>query len=125
MSRKQVLSPQYISDSTAQPVANGALTVSLGASFNTVATAVQYQDNISYQINVTTSDSQGTFSIQGSNDNSIFVSLATAGTVAAANDNIMVAYNQFPFAYVRLAYTSSVAGTGTCTIELMARTVGA
>jgi hypothetical protein len=125
MSRKQVLSPQYINASTAQPVANGALTVSLGASFNTVATAVQYQDNISYQVNITTSDSTGTFYVQGSNDNSVFVDLATAGTVAATNDNIMIAYNQFPYAYVRLKYTAGTAGTGTCTIELMARTVGA
>jgi hypothetical protein len=127
MSRKQVLNPQYINDTTSLPVTpNGpSLSQSLGATFNTVATTVQYQDNISYQVDVTTSDSTGTLYIQGSNDNSTFVTLATVGTVAAANDNIMIGYNQFPFAAVRLRYVAGTAGTGTCVIKLMARTVGA
>jgi hypothetical protein len=122
MARKLVLNPIYVDDTTSS---TSSLSNDMSADITTVATAVQFQDNISYQINVTTSDSTGTFTMQGSNDNSSWANLGTMGVAAAANDVILSDFNQFPFAYVRVKYTSTVAGTGTCTIQLMARTVGA
>lgn len=121
MSRKNVLNPIFLSSTTASP---DELTQSLAASFNTVSTEVSFQDNISYQINVTTSDSTGTFAVEASNDKVNWITILASGTVAAANDTIGININQFPFKHIRLAYTSTVAGTGTCQILLMARTVG-
>lgn len=114
MARKLVLDPVQIASNQ-----------SLAASFNSASTAVPYQDNIAYQILVTTTNSTGQFVLQGSLDDVNWADLLNCGTVAAANDDIVVNVNQFPFKYIRLAYTSSVAGTGTCSIKLMARTVGA
>ncbi len=111
---------------------------SLAANFTTVATIVEYLDNISYQIDITTSNSVGTFTVQASNDYEV----NTAGAVVnegtwidlelgggtpfanAANDNILISLNQVPFVAIRLEYTSSVAGTGTCAITLTAKQLG-
>ena len=116
------------------------LGVSLATSFNSTPTIVRNLDNCSYQINVTTTDSVGTFALQGSNDYSTtaqspnnggntagtWVTLPIGGTpsVSAANDQIMIDINQFPFEALRIAYTSSTAGTGTCNIILVARQLG-
>lgn len=115
---------------------------SLAASFNSIVSDVRNSDNLSYQINVTTSNSTGSFALQGSDDYKIDETTNTvinAGTwvslplgssgggspsVAAANDTIVIAINQFPFLAMRLAYTSVVAGTGTCNIYLMGRQIG-
>jgi len=111
---------------------------SLSASFNSSPTIVQNVDNISYQINVTTSNSTGTFALQGSNDySSVNVSgTANAGTwvnlplgggtptVNATNDQIVIDINQFPMYAIRLAYTAGTAGTGTCNIFINARQIG-
>lgn len=112
---------------------------SLAASFNSAVTDVRTSDNLSYQINVTTSNSTGSFALQGSDDYRIdettgavinsgtwaSLPLGSSGggnpSVAAANDTIVVAINQFPFLAMRLAYTSTIAGTGTCNIYLMGR----
>jgi len=133
MSRKAVLEPVYITATAATPLldpklgqkTNSPPTQSLASSFNTVSTSVKYSDNLSYQINWTTTNSVGAFQLQGSNDNSTFTNLIACGTVSAASDTAMVNINQFPFAYMRLAYTSTTAGTGTCTIVLMGRSIGA
>lgn len=114
MARKNVLDPVDI-----------ATNQSLAASFNSASTAVPFQDNLAYQIVVNTTNSTGDFVLQGSLDNSNWADLLACGSVAAANDVILVNANQIPFKYVRLKYTSTVAGTGTCSIKLMARTVGA
>ena len=128
MSRKAVLEPIYVTSTQAVPIKTQdglPVTQSLSASFSTVATSVKFQDNLSYQINITTTNSQGTFQLQGSNDGVSYADLGTAGVVAAANDVAVININQFPFAYMRLHYTSSVAGTGICSIVLMGRSVGA
>lgn len=117
-----------------------ATTQSLSASFSSAPTLVQYLDNISYQIDITTTNSTGTFSVQASNDYSPggpvessppnaghWIDLNLAGgvpTVAAANDDILISLNQFPFKAVRLHYTSSIAGTGTAGIIINARQLG-
>jgi len=127
MSRKLVLDPIYVSASGVLSLKDPdkPLVQSLAASFQTIATDVKFQDNLSYQIHVTTSNSSGTFYLQGSNDGVNYANLMPCGAVAGANDEILINVNQFPFAKMRLSYVSSVAGTGTCNIILMARTVGA
>lgn len=126
MSRKITLAPVVI-----------AASQSLTASFNSPATVLEYQDNVLYEIDVTTSNSVGTFKVQVSQDyvppNSLtsansgtWVDLVLDGTpsVNAANDNILISLNQVPFHAMRLAYTSTTPGTGTCKITITARPVG-
>lgn len=126
MSRKNVL-PYKIA--TAQ---------SLATSFTTAPTVITYTDNISYQINITTSNSTGTFAVETSDDyqkdpttNALinagrWVPLTLSGvpTVAAANDTIDIALNQVPYGAIRLSYTSAVAGTGVCDIYFLSKQVG-
>lgn len=112
---------------------------SLAASFNTAPTMVTYLDNIAYQIDVTTTNSTGSFAVQASLDYSPggpnqlpanpgnWINLVLSGgtpTVAAANDDILIDLNQLPYKAIRLAYTSTIAGTGTCSIKLMAKQLG-
>lgn len=106
---------------------------SLAASFTTAPTVVRYLDNCSYQINVTTTNSTGSFQVQASNDyyvnegndsvvqnpgNWVALTMSGTPTVAAANDNIIINLNQLPFYAVRLAYISTIAGTGTASIYI-------
>jgi len=126
--RKNVLAPEVI-----------ALAQSLASSFTSTPTMIPFLDNCAYQINVTTSDSTGTFAVEGSVDyvqatamipgntgNWIPLTLggATANPVAnAANDNIIINLNQVPFNALRIRYTSTVAGTGTATIYFMSKMI--
>lgn len=112
--------------------------VSLSSSFITEPTVVKHLDNLSYQIVVTTTDSEGTFTVQCSNDyevsqpgdkvvdpgNWVDLTLSGVPVVAAANDDILISLNQVPFKAIRLAYTSSVAGTGTAKIIVMDKMIG-
>ncbi len=111
-----------------------ATSFSLATSFTTPETVVRHLDNCSFQINITTTDSTGTFSVQVSNDYYVnegndgvvqnpgtWTDLTLAGGIpfaAAANDTIVISLNQLPFYGVRLAYTATVPGTGTCTVFL-------
>lgn len=113
---------------------------SLATSFTSAPTIVRNMDNCSYQINITTSNSVGTFAVEVSNDYSLnvandnapvnaghWVALTLAGGtpfVSAANDNIVINLNQLPFFAVRLRYTSSTAGTGTADIFLTNKRLG-
>jgi hypothetical protein len=112
---------------------------SLAASFNSPVTFIKYLDNASYQINITTTNSIGTFAVQVSNDYEVsevtgavsnpgnWVSLDLAGGVPfanAANDDIVINLTLLAFKAMRLAYTSTVAGTGTCDITLTAKQIG-
>lgn len=99
---------------------------------------IPFGDNCSYQINVTTTNSTGTFSIQGSLDyvqeqpnirgvTGNWTDLSLGGgtpTVAAANDTILINLNQLPFNALRVAYTSTIAGTGTANIYIMTKQIG-
>ena len=127
MSAKHVLDTVLVN-------ASGALAQSMAASFNCVPTMIKYLDNISYQVNITTSNSTGTFAVQGSNDyqaadglttsatgNWVSLTLSGSPTAAAANDNIMITLNQLPFRAIRLIYTANVAGTGTCNCYIVAK----
>ena len=128
MSRKNTLVTQ-IGPNGAGPAATS---FSLSSSFTSPATVVRFLDNCSVQINITTTDSTGTFAIQVSNDYYVnegndsvvenagnWTSLTLAGGTPfanAANDTIVISLNQLPYYAVRVAYTSTIAGTGTCTI---------
>lgn len=127
MSRKNVLLPLV-------PVAAAQ---SLSATFSSKPTMIPYLDNCAYQINITTSNSTGTFSVQGSLDyeqakfdqlgiTGNWIDLSLGGgtpTISAANDNIIINLNQVPFNALRLHYTSTVAGTGTVDILFMSKMV--
>lgn len=109
---------------------------SLATSFTGPVTIIQYMDNCSYQINVTTTNSAGTFQVEVSDDytinqgvvtnpgNWITLSLSATPTVAAANDVIGISLNQVPYSAIRIAYTSNTAGTGTCSIYISDKQVG-
>lgn len=126
--RKNILSPELVA--TAQ---------TLASSFNSTPTMIPFLDNCAYQINVTTTNSTGTFAVQGSLDyvqetplkrgvtgNWIPLTLggATANPVAnAANDTIIINLNQVPFNALRISYTSTIAGTGTADIYFMSKQI--
>lgn len=112
---------------------------SLAASFQSVPTFIQYLDNVSYQINVTTTNSTGTFAIQASNDYAIdeitntvtnpgnWMDLTLGGgtpAVAAANALIAISMNQVPFKALRIAYTAGTPGTGICSAFINCRQLG-
>lgn len=108
---------------------------SLASSFQSEPTMIAYMDNISYQIDVVTSDSIGEFKIQASNnfqnqqavqnpEPGTWVDLPLGGptsnpVVNAANDVIIINLNQLPFNAVRIVYTASTPGTGTCSVTVM------
>jgi hypothetical protein len=100
---------------------------SLTANFTTVFTDISFQDNIAYQINVTTTDSAGSFDVQASLDGINFVNLniASPPTIVTANISFLISLNQLPYKYVRLSYTNTTPGTGICDIFISAKTVGA
>lgn len=111
---------------------------SLAASFNSEPTVVRNLDNFSYQINISTTDSTGSFAVEVSNDYSVnpsgvvvdagnWTPLVLAGgtpVANAANDTIAISLNQLPFYAVRLAYTSTLAGTGTCDVYISSKQIG-
>lgn len=109
---------------------------SLGTSFVSPITIIEWMDNCSYQVNVTTTNSTGTFQVQVSDDyatiqgavtnpgNWITLTLSAVPTVAGANDVIGIALKQLPYSAVRLAYTSNIAGTGACSIYICDKQVG-
>lgn len=95
-------------------------------------------DNCSYQINIATTNSTGTFSVQVSNDyqnqtqddatnagNWEDLTLSGTPTVAAANDNIVIDLKGMPYKAMRLSYTPIIAGTGTATIYVSCKSTGA
>lgn len=115
---------------------------SLSSSFISKITMVPYMDNCSYQINITTSNSTGTFVVEASDDYiqqtqdvkgnpGSWVALPLGGGLTpnpvanAANDTILIDLNQLPFNAVRVSYTSTIAGTGTADIWLLNKSMGA
>jgi hypothetical protein len=111
---------------------------SLSTSFISPVTTIIYTDNVSYQINVATTDSFGTLNVQVSDDYATnpttgavmnpgtWDSLVLSGTptVSGATDSIIISMNQLPFTAIRLIYTSSVAGTGTADIYITTKAIG-
>ena len=99
---------------------------SLTADFFSPVTLIEWMDNFGYQINITTVDSAGTFSVQVSNDyqlgsggtvinpgNWIDLTLSVGTpTVASVNDQIVISLTQLPYGAIRLSYIPTIAGTG-------------
>lgn len=126
MSRKNTL--EY-------PIATG---LTLATSFVTAATTVLTLDNCSYQINVTTTNSTGSFTVETSNDyndNLVTNTMTATGTwatlpiggtpvAAAANDSVFIDINQIAFKAIRIRYVAGTPGTGTCDIKLVCRQLG-
>lgn len=128
MSRKNTLRYSIVEDQ------------SLSANFESPITLIPRLDNCSYQINITTTDSIGTFYLQGSNDfekdvegNVVnpgsWVDLPLGGDTSApianaANDSILIDINQVPFNALRIRYSASTPGTGTCDIWFNGRMLG-
>jgi hypothetical protein len=112
---------------------------SLAANFISPVTSITTEDNVSYQIDVVTTDSTGTFTVQASNNYEVvgpgpvvvnagtWFDLPLTGTpaVAAANDTIAIEIREPSFNAYRLKYTSTVAGTGVCSVRVNAKTLGA
>lgn len=134
MARKHSLVTQLVNPATS------TTTFSLASSFNSPATVVRFLDNCSYQINTFTTDSIGTFQVQVSDDyyvneanDSVVMNPGTWTTlqlsggpsVGGVNDSIVIDLRQLPFYAVRLAYTSTTAGTGTAQIYITDKSVGA
>lgn len=135
MSAKNALVTQLFSASN-NPI------FSLSTSFTSPITVVRNLDNCSYQINVTTTDSDGTFQVQVSNDyyvepntnvvvnpgNWVALTLTSSGgpvpTVSATSTIITINLNQLPFYATRLAYISTTAGTGTALIYVADKRIG-
>lgn len=110
---------------------------SMSANFTSPVTFIRNTDNVSYQIDITTTDSTGTFTVQVSDnyalgpDNTVtnagtWVTLTLSGspTASAANDTIGISLNQLPYNAIRFVYTSSVAGTGTLTASITSKQLG-
>lgn len=117
---------------------------SLTTTFSTQPTVVRFLDNCSYQINVSTTDSVGSFAVEMSNDyfvnpssdnvvtnpgTWIPLTLTSSGgaipSVSAVDTNISINLNQLPFYAIRLTYTPTTPGTGTCKIYISDKVLGA
>jgi len=114
-----------------------ALFVSLATSFISNPTFIRNTDNVSYQIDITTTDSIGMFSVQVSDDYAlgpdntvinpgtwVTLTLSAVPVAAAAPDTIGISLNQLPYDAIRLVYTSTTAGTGTATALLTSKQIG-
>ena len=126
MSRKNCLVDEILSNQ------------SLSTSFTSPVTVIRYLDNLSYQINIATTNSTGTFNFQGSDDyainettgavsnpgNWVTLPLSSPIVAAGANDTAMVSLNQIPHQAIRCQYVSSVAGTGTASIYITFKMIG-
>jgi len=110
---------------------------SMASPFTSEPTIIQYTDNASYQINITTSDSTGSFTVEASLDYRKVGSgeaanagswspLVLSGTPVATgvNDTQSISMNQLPFYAIRLRYTPTVAGTGTMTVFVSTKQIG-
>jgi hypothetical protein len=112
---------------------------SMATSFKTPPTVIKYLDNCTYQINISTSNSVGTFNVEASNDYAVnepgtqvtnpgnWIPLTLAGGTPFANgtnDNIIISMAGLPFSAIRLSYTSSTAGTGRCDVYIVAKQIG-
>lgn len=115
-SSKNVLYPYVITPPNLPNQLPNPVLQSLAASFTTPVTKVVQGDKISYQINIFSSDSTGTFNVQGSLDGINFSTIGPAGIVAAANDTAICDIIDADCFYYQLTYTPTVPGTGTCQI---------
>lgn len=129
MGRKPVLLPVYV---TKTGTSQTPVSISLATAFTTIPTNVQYEDNTSYQINVTTTNSIGTFTVEVCSDynpniaaSGNWSNMGTAASPNAANGIFFCEIVSGPRSWIRLNYAVGTAGTGTCTILVSAKNIGA
>lgn len=114
-----------------------AVILPMATSFTTPAHEIEWGDNVSFQINVVSTTSTGTFAVQVSDDytinlnnqvsnpgNWITLTLSGTPTLTGASDQIGIALIGLPYTAIRLAYTSTVAGDGIATIFTTTKQVG-
>ena len=96
---------------------------SMGATTTSASSNILHLDRVSYNLSWVTSDAVGTFSIEGSNDDSTWVTITldTDITAASANDSALIDV-ETAAKYVRLKYTRS-SGTGTLQAKLVGKSI--
>ena len=114
-----------------------ASATSLAASFSSTPFDIRTLDNIAVQLNATTSNAVGTFSVQGSLDynpggstspsgpvagNWIAITLPAIPTLASVDAQFLLDLNQLSFPWLRIAYTRT-SGTGTVDIYVSGKAV--
>ncbi len=107
---------------------------SLGASFSSPATNVLLLDNVAIQLNVTTSDAVGTFTVEGSLDhveangvisnagNWVALNLSAVPTLSGSSTSFLLDLNQVSFPWIRVTYTRT-SGTGTVNAYISAKAI--
>ena len=96
---------------------------SMSATFQSDSTNILHMDRIGYQISFTTSDAVGTFSVEVSNDESVWVALtlSAAVTAASSNDDAFIDVESAA-KFVRLVYTRA-SGTGTLQAHITGKSI--
>lgn len=110
---------------------------SLAANFISPVTFIRNTDNVSYQINVLTTDSTGNFFVEVSDDYAVnesnvvtnpgtWITLTLSGQpiVNAVDDIIGISLNQLPYDAIRLRYDSTTPGTGICNAIITSKQLG-
>jgi len=96
---------------------------SMGATFQTASTNILHMDRVGYQISFTTSDAIGTFSVEVSNDDTVWVALTlSAAVTAASSDDDAFIDVETAAKFVRLVYTRS-SGTGTLQAHITGKSI--
>lgn len=119
-SSKNVLTTYNLTNNT-----SGTLTV--GSSWTSGSVAVPFLDNVAIHLIWTAAAlTSGTFSVNASCDGTNYSPLSLSGTptVAGSADSVMISLNQLPFRYIRLAYSSGTAGTGSINALITAKEIG-
>lgn len=116
-SSKNFLKPFVIVPSTKNlPEIIPPITGSLAAAFFSPATVVNLGDSVTYQINIATVDSTGTFFAQCSDDGINFSDIGICGVVNAENDWAFSQIDPADGFYYRVRYAPTISGTGSCVI---------
>ena len=94
-------------------------TISGTATYTSPSTSVANIDNLGVVVSYSGTPT-GVLSVQGSNDNSVFISLTFAPVItqpSGAALNFGINLNQFPWPYIQFSYTNAT-GSGTLSISI-------
>ena len=100
------------------PLTSPVITGTLSTAFYSPSTTVKMGDSVTYQIDITSSDSTGTFYAQGSDDNVSFADIGVCGIASAVNDVSVVQIDPADNFFYRVRYSPTVPGTGSCQIRV-------
>jgi hypothetical protein len=95
----------------------------MSATLTSDSTDILNIDRVSYNLSFTTSDAVGTFSVEVSNDNSTWVTVAldTGVTAASADDEALIDV-ETAARYIRLKYARS-SGSGTLQAHIVGKSI--